>query len=109
MSVSLADVKLYLRVTGDDEDSLIAAQVTAAENYLLGKVSKTKRRVGTDASDVDIFVGIADDLLFQQCVKLMVAHWYENRAVNVMGTNIVSIKHTVDAIVAHIEICGDYV
>ena len=109
MSVSLADIKLYLRVTGVDEDALIAAQVTAAENYLLGKVSKTKRRAGTDASGADVFVEIADDPLFQQCVKLMVAHWYENRAVNVTGTIVASIKHTVDAIVAHIEMCGDYI
>lgn len=108
MSVSLADIKLYLRVTGDDEDALIAAQVTAAESYLLGKVSKTKRRAGIDASGADIFVEIADDPLFQQCIKLMVAHWYENREIEAAGVSLSQIPHTVDAILAHIEGCSDY-
>ncbi|MEG1603791.1 MAG: head-tail connector protein, partial [Cloacibacillus sp.] len=85
------------------EDALISAQLAAAESYIKGKVSKTQRLSAREP------LAIEDDSLYQQCVKLMVAHWYENRAISsTTRTTVIGIQHTVDAIVAHIEGCGDY-
>ncbi len=39
MAVSLSDVKLYLRIDGDAEDSLLQACMAAADSYLLSAVS----------------------------------------------------------------------
>ena len=39
MAVSLSDVKLYLRIDGDAEDSLLQACMAAAESYLVSAVS----------------------------------------------------------------------
>lgn len=103
MPLSLEDIKLYLRVDDDAEDALISAQLAAAESYIKGKLSKTQR-----LSDGEP-LAIEDDPLYQQCVKLMVAHWYENRSITAIGTTVAGIKHTVDAILTHIEGCGDYV
>lgn len=102
MPLSVDDIKLYLRVDGDAEDELIQAQLSAAEAYIAGKVSKTQRLVKDGEP-----LALADDELYRQCVKLMVAHWYENRAIEVTG-NRSPVRHTVDAILAHIEGCGDY-
>ena len=102
MPLSVDDIKLYLRVDGDAEDELIQAQLSAAEAYISGKVSKTQRLVKDGEP-----LALADDELYQQCVKLMVSHWYENRAIEAAG-NRSPVRHTVDAILAHIEGCGDY-
>lgn len=104
MSLSVDDIKLYLRVDGDAEDELIQAQLSAAEAYIAGKVSKTQRLVKDGEP-----LALADDELYRQCVKLMVAHWYERREVVSSGGSAPSpVRHTVDAILAHIEGCGDY-
>lgn len=102
MPLTLEDLKLYLRITDEAENELISAQLAAAESYIKGKISKTQRLSGGEP------LSIEDDFLYQQCVKLMVAHWHENRAISVFGTTVTNIRHTVDAIVAHIEGCGDY-
>lgn len=100
--LTVSDLKLYLRVTDTAEDTLISAQLSAASNYLKGKLSKTVRLVvnGTD-------IPIAEDQLFQQCIKLMVAHWFERRETEA-ATTLSPVMHTVDAILAHIEGCSDY-
>lgn len=104
MPLSVDDIKLYLRVDGDAEDGLIQAQLSAAEAYIAGKVSKTQRLVKDGEP-----LALADDELYQQCVKLMVSHWYERREVVSSGSSAPSpVRHTVDAILAHIEGCGDY-
>lgn len=103
MPLSLEDIKLYLRVDDDAEDALITTQLSAAESYIKGKISKTQRLSEGEPLPIE------DDPLYQQCVKLMVAHWYENRAVEAIGTKSVSkIGFTVDALIVHIEGCSDY-
>ena len=39
MAVTLEDVKLYLRIDGDAEDSLLQACMAAADSYLISAVS----------------------------------------------------------------------
>lgn len=95
--MDISEIKLYLRITHDDEDALIESFCEAAENYIRQKTGKSKK--GAD--------DIANDVLYKQTVKLMVAHWYENRAViSPSATN--KISHTVDALIDHISLCGDY-
>ena len=104
MPLTLDDVKLYLRVPDDTEDELIKSQLAAAEAYIAGKVSKTQRLVKDGEP-----LALADDELYRQCIKLMVAHWYERREVVSSSSSAPSpVRHTVDAILAHIEGCGDY-
>ncbi len=109
MPLSIEDMKLYLRVDADDEDSLIEAQMLAADKYISGKLSKTQALSGVSETGEKTYVPLAEDPLYQQCIKLMVAHWYENRSVVATGTIAAKIQHTVDAILTHIEGCGDYI
>ena len=109
MPLNISDMKIYLRVDADDEDSLIEAQMLAADKYISGKLSKTQVYLSTGEDGVKVYGPLMEDLLYQQCVKLMVAHWFENRSVVVTGTIVAKIQHTVDAILTHIEGCGDYI
>lgn len=108
MPLNIADMKIYLRVDADDEDSLIEAQMSAADKYISGKLSKTQVYLSTGEDGVKVYGPLAEDSLYQQCIKLIVAHWYENREIVASGAS-TGIQHTVDAILTHIEGCGDYV
>jgi uncharacterized phage protein (predicted DNA packaging) len=109
MPLNIEDMKIYLRVDADDEDSLIEAQMLAADKYISGKLSKTQALSGVNETGEKTYVPLAEDPLYQQCVKLIVVHWFENRSVVATGTIVTKIQHTVDAILTHIEGCGDYI
>lgn len=100
--MTLQDVKQYLRVTTDNEDAVIQANLTAAKTYIKAQTGKTKVKSGETEADIET------DELWGMAVKLMVAHWYENRAIEVTGTIVARLSHTVDALVNHIAMCGDY-
>src|SRR5690554_1238084 len=101
--MTLDDVKLYLRVDTSDDDALIQSLITAAETYIKQQTGKTKKIVGAEETD------ISTDDLYNLCVKLLVAHWYENRGVEISDrATVTKISHSVDALVRHIAMCGDY-
>ena len=107
--MTLDDVKLYLRVDTSDDDVLIQSLITAAESYVRQQTGKIKKIVVVDGEPTEI--DIATDELYNLCVKLLVAHWYENRGVEKASSRntIAKISHSVDALVNHIAMCGDYV
>ena len=100
--MTLEELKLYLRVDGNDEDANIQSLWTAATNYIQRQTGKTKVRCG------DGYISIENDELYNLCVKLMVAHWYSNRGVEIPGT-LTKIAHSVDPMIKHISMCEDYV
>jgi|SRR5690554_3397441 len=106
--MTLEDAKIYLRVDADDDDDLIQTLITAAESYINEQTGKTKMITGTDEDGEPIYEGINESELWKLAVKLLLAHWYENRGVEIPG-NLTKINHSVDALVHHIAMCGDYV
>lgn len=63
--MELDELKLFLRVDGEDEDTLIQGLQLGAEEYLLN-------------------AGINKDYtkeLYKLAIKLLVTHWYNNREV----------------------------
>lgn len=107
-ALTLAEIKTFLRVDSDAEDALLTAQMTAAQSFIGGKISKT-RHITKDENGEPTYEDIASDELYKHAVKLLVAHWYENRAVETVGNKTINkISFTVEAIITHIETCGDY-
>ena len=100
--MTLDETKAYLRVDGFDDDDLISALMLAATKYINGMTGKGKVIVG------EVQVDISTDELYNLANKLIIAHWYENRGVEIAG-NLTRITHSVDALVNHISMCGDYV
>lgn len=109
--MTLEDAKNYLRVDTDDDDALIQALITAAESYINQQTGKTKRIVDIDQNGQPIYEDIKESELWKLAVKLLLAHWYENRGVETSGGRVAvtKISHSVDALVNHIAMCGDYV
>ena len=61
--MDLDEVKIFLRVDGNDEDSLIQSLQFASELYL---------------TNTGIIKDYTNDL-YKTVVKLLIIHWYENR------------------------------
>ena len=95
--MTLDDMKSYLHVDGVDEEDTISSLMTAAESYVQQTTGKTLK--GT--------ANINTDELYNLCVKLMVAHWFENRAVQA-ATQLTDFSFSVQALINHIAMCGDY-
>ena len=75
MAVTLEQAKEYLRIDEDltEDDELIGGLIEAATDYL-------EQTTGKEYSD--------DSQLFVLAVKMLVAHWYENRSVFSTKTNV---------------------
>lgn len=71
--MTLERLKQHLRIDGTEEDALLQEYVDAAG--LLLRRETGKNFVWTD----DGYADIDEDELFQQAVKMLVAHWYECR------------------------------
>jgi uncharacterized phage protein (predicted DNA packaging) len=106
--MTLDEAKLYLRVDGTADDALITGLITAAAKYIDGQTGKTQVKTG-EVDGVATYGPIAADALYITAQKLMIAHWYENRGVEVAGTIVARFSHSVDALVNHIATCGDYI
>lgn len=85
--MNLEELKLFLRVDGEEEDFLIEGLKIGAEEYL------------TNA-------GIHKDYtkeLYKLAIKILVTHWYENRAVETIGKNVSKIAFGLDTIILQLK------
>lgn len=85
--MDLEDLKLFLRIDGEEEDSSIEGLQIAAEEYL------------TNA-------GIKKDYtkeLYKLAIKILISHWYENRAVETVGKNVSKIAFGLDTILIQLK------
>lgn len=89
----LEEVKGYLRIDGIDLDNELLSYIESAKIYIKQTTGKA-------------FDGA--DELYKLCIKMLVAHWYENKGATVVGTIVVNLPLTVDTLIKHIATCGDY-
>ncbi len=85
--MDLEELKLFLRVDGEEEDKLIEGLQIGAEEYL------------TNA-------GIAKDYkkeLYKLAIRILVSHWYENRTVETVGKNVSKIAFGLDVIITQLK------
>jgi uncharacterized phage protein (predicted DNA packaging) len=85
--MDLEELKLFLRIDGEEEDSLIEGLQLGAEEYL------------TNA-------GIIKDYtkeLYKLAIKILVSHWYENRSVETIGKNVSKISFGLDTILIQLR------
>jgi len=73
MILTLDEVKNYLRVDLDDDDTLIQSFITAAEAYL-------KNATGKEYPETDSGGNKMAYELEKVYLNLLIAYWYENRS-----------------------------
>ncbi|MGB9813525.1 MAG: head-tail connector protein [Thermovenabulum sp.] len=90
MILTLEEAKKFLRVDDDAEDVLIQGLITSAEEYIKNATGKT--------------FDSANELAKLAC-KLLVAHWYENRGIDLAGINTKKISFSLDVILTQLKYC----
>lgn len=85
--MDLEELKLFLRIDGNEEDSLIKSLQAAAEEYL------------TDAGIMKNY----NKEKYKLAVKILVNHWYENRAVETIGKNVSKVAFGLDTILIQLK------
>ncbi|WP_417208271.1 head-tail connector protein [Acidaminococcus fermentans] len=93
MAVTLSQAKNWLKIDSDitEDDELITELISAANEYIEGRTGK--RNNGS--------------ALYDQCIRLLVCHWYENRAIYSSKPGAINpIPHSADALIIHIAQCG---
>lgn len=103
-AVTLDEVKLYLRVDCDEEDTTIAVLMEAATALIKEQAGKNKKVLSVNG---EVIESPLEDLpLFQTCVKQLVAHWFERRGAQ--GLQQQSLPFSVDMIIDHFKLSYDY-
>ena len=91
--ITIADFCEFARIDMQDDDGTIAAILTAAETYVREKTGK-RRPDGGDSS------------LYDNAVKMLAAHWYDNRTPT--GTDTREIPYTLSDLISHISLVATY-
>lgn len=87
--VSLEEMKAHLNIVDAIDDELITSKVGAAEAHLA-------RVLGFDM-EAEYPDGVPADL--KEAIRLLAAHWYENREATVAGISISTVPLSVEEIV----------
>jgi len=85
--MELDELKLFCRVDGTDEDTLISGLQLGAEEYLLN-------------------AGVNKDYtkeLYKLAIKLLVNHWYDNRDSVLIGSISKSMEFSLASIIAQLK------
>jgi len=90
MSLTLNDIKAYLRITHNVDDTFLESLVGTSKAFI-------KEETGVEF--------VAGDKVYEQCVLFLVAHLYDNRA-SVTEKATTEIPYTLDALLRHIKIRG---
>lgn len=85
--MDLQELKLFLKIDGDEEDTLIEGLQLGAEEYL------------TNAGIIKNY----EKELYKLAIKILVTHWYENRAVETVGKNVSKIAFGLDTIIIQLK------
>lgn len=85
--MNLEELKLFLKIDDNEEDALIQALQLSAEEYL------TNAGIKKDYSKE----------LYKLAIKILVSHYYENRAVETIGKNVSKIAFGLDTILIQLK------
>ena len=100
--MDLQEIKAYLRVDTDAEDATIQSFIDSAAAFIKQSTGKAQVKKEED------FAAIELDPLFNLCIKMLTAQWFECRGVDHAGANIKQYSYSVDSMLQHIANCGDY-
>lgn len=84
----LEEIKLYLKIYDDSDDVEINSFIIAAENYLKNAGVVTE--------------SLSDNELYKLAVKMLVAHWYDNRGIET-SSKVSNISLSINALITQLK------
>lgn len=93
--ITVEEAKAYLRLDADltEDDELLAGLIQAAADFL-------EQTTGKAYSD--------ERYLYRLAVKMLTAHWYENRSIYSTKTNVNDLPVSLQAMINHISVASAY-
>lgn len=88
MAITLDQVKEFLRMDHDEEDSLLSSYLVASERYIVNATH-------TNVDKRDELFGIAQ--------RFLIAHWYENRNTVLVGQTSKSLEFALESILTQLK------
>ena len=92
--MQLKEIKEYLRVDGGEEDEFISSLLLASQSYI---------EKGTGIKVENVEQNNSLEPLYNLALKLLISHWYENRAPETTGTNFHKLSFSLDSILLQLE------
>jgi len=86
MSVTLEEVKQYLRIDGSEDDNFLTSLIAAADEYLF-----------------DAGVRSTISFRYKLAVMLLVSEWYENRTIRGVSSDV---SYSVNSIILQLREVG---
>lgn len=90
MTLIVADIKKYLRITHNADDAYIESLLSVAKQFI-------KEQTGVEYTE--------SDKVYEQGCLFLVAHLYDNRS-PITEKAVNTVPYTLDAIIRHIKIRG---
>ena len=91
--MELNEIKQYLRIEDNEEDSLISSLLFAAKSYIENGTGLTEDMIKDD-SLLEIY---------KLCIKILVNNWYENRLSETVGPNFHKLSNSIEAMLLQLE------
>lgn len=91
--MELNELKEYLRIDGEDEDITLSSLLLAAKSYIKNGTGLEENMI-KDNETLE---------LYKLCIKILVTHWFENRAIETTGPNFHKLSFSVDSILLQLE------
>ncbi|BDR82552.1 head-tail connector protein [Clostridium tetani] len=91
--MDLNEVKEYLRIDEEDEDSTLSSLLFAAKSYIKNGTGLTENMIKDDETLE----------LYKLCLKILISHWYENRAIETTGPNFHKLSFSLESILLQLE------
>lgn len=86
--MTIDDIKKYLRIDYDDEDSLLSSLNNAAEQYLY------------NSGAINL-----QGPLYDLAIKMLISHWYENRVAVNIGSISKELEFSLNSIITQLKYC----
>ncbi|AWZ48452.1 phage gp6-like head-tail connector protein [Clostridiaceae bacterium 14S0207] len=90
--MELNEIKEYLRIEGNEEDNIISSLLIGAKSYIKNATGLTEDMIKSEIKE-----------LYNLCLKMLISHWYENRAIETTGPNFHKLSYSMDSILLQLE------
>lgn len=92
--MKLEEIKIFLRVDEEEDDELISSLHLAAESYIENATGIVKEMI----IDREQLLS-----LYNLTLKILITHWYENRSVEITGSNFNKLSFSLDTLFLQLE------
>ena len=86
--------KDFLKVDGEEDDDLISSLILAAKSYIENATGFNENMISDNEQMKELYI---------LTLKILLAHWYDNRSPEVTGVNVNKVSFSLDSLFLQLE------